>query len=171
MYREEIKTMLRYRYENIFDYLQNNIKPTEPSPANVDWFLVQILRDISMSRGIADGIIQRHRRNWQQPDSLKENLNDEPSFQECLLFRIVTGELVNIILERMKEYSLTKNKFDLSSIKMTFVKSIIETRIKVEDNKVKIVTFNDELLQRIKNAVKDEYKFESIANLNAMDFY
>jgi len=169
----EGKYMLRYRYENIFEYLKikEEIKEPSVSESNVDWYLQQLLKNIQLSKNVAVNIMRNHRMDWIKPPSLKDyDLNNGPTFTECFLFDAATKEFIHLILERMKEFNKTKKY--IQSTKVHFVKSIISTRIKVEEKTVYLYTYNEDLSKRIKEMCEKEgYDFIQIHNLKQMRFY
>jgi len=140
----------------------------EVTDKNVDWLIFQILRSEMISKINADTLIRNHRMNWIKPESLKDHeLDRGPSVVECLTMKVALTAFSTFIREIRKEFE--NKKGNVNDEKKEFVNSIIDTYIEVNENKIKLYTYNNKLLLRIKDAVKAEnysfkvIKFEEVA--------
>lgn len=174
--------MLRYRYENSFQLMQDSCKicinkhcpyvgrPREGSACiygkfkyenpgvtaqNADWLLFQIKRDVSITRMGTTSLINEHMRDWIMPDSLKNNeLNFRPTVSDAMLLKTLLYDYIIFINEKIKDINMIKR--DTTGGKISFVKSIIETRILVKDNTVQLYTCNNDLANRLRKITKEE---------------
>jgi len=190
--------MLRYKYENSIDMkvpscreclkfsscnrytrklsnfgacMDGSFKYKEPeiTTSNAFWFINQIMKDTQLAKIGAEKIIEQHRANWIRPESLKySEFEIGPSFIEAYGFKLVMHQFLHLILDRKKEYSSAS---DYKTSQVAFVNSIIKTRIKIEENNIKLFAYNEELVEKIKNSLKNEnYNLKIINNINDMGF-
>jgi len=152
-------------------YGEFQYREPEINTGNAQWYINQMMYDIQLSASGAESIKRNHMMNDVRPEALKDNdLIQGPTFTEAYIFKKIMNEFLHMILERKKEYD--KIKRDISSTKAAFVNSIINTRIRIDDNLIRIYTYNDELVQRIKKVAKEEKcKMLVLNNLNDMEFY
>jgi len=110
--------------------------------------------------------------DWTMPEVLKnKELERGPSTTEAIMFRIIMNEFSHLIFERKKKQE-TEKYYNSSSAKIAFVNSIINTRIKIEKRTVKLFTYNENLSEKIREAVKKEgFKLEVVNKVEDMRFY
>jgi len=154
--------MLKYQWTN--SYKREN-EPNIPkiTDTNAEWVLFQIGRMVQISKLSASKIKNKYRMNWILPDLLKEDFYDMLTYCEADLYEIVMDTFLKFLAVNEKELSYEKYR-QIDKI-IEFVKSIVYTKIKIEDTEVMIYTDNNELKRDIKKAIQNErYKLRTIAN-------
>ena len=155
--------MIRYQWLN--SYKREITEPNVPTvkDTNAEWILFQIGREIQISKFAAEDIKSKYRTNWILPDTLKETFYNLSSFSEADLYEIIMDTFLKFVTT--KEIELRNLKYGKMDDTITFVKSIIHTKIKIEDTDAIIYTNNEKLVKVIKEAVKNErYNIRTVSS-------
>ena len=155
--------MLRYQWLN--SYKREISDPNIPhiTDTTAEWVLFQIGRQVQLSKLIATGIKTKYRMNWILSGSLKEDLYNTPTHAEADLYEIVMDAFLKFLVENEKELSYEKRR-RVDKI-ITFVKTIVYTKIKVEETEIMIYTKSPNLVKSIKETIKNEkYTLRTISN-------
>jgi len=154
--------MLRFQWTNSFKR-----EPTEPNipsitELNAEWVLFQVGRDVQLYDNYASSIKNESLKNWVLPGTLKNDLSRLPSWSEADLFGIVMTTFLKFI---SKEKGVSYEKEWQIYKLVDFVKLLVYTKIKVEDDEVMIFTKQPELIILIKKALKNEkYTIRTISS-------
>jgi len=133
---------------------KHEYKHPDITASNVDWHLHLITKDMWIAKTNADTIIRNHRMDWAMPESLKDKeLQNGPSVIECLLYKEVLGEILKFISSRKKEYDLIKR--DTSGAKIVLANAIIDTKVLIDGNAIKLNIDCQELYDILKNKFKN----------------
>ncbi len=131
--------------------------------SNAEWLLFQLGRDVQLSKLCSTNIKSKYKMNWVLPGELKNDLYNTPTYTEADLYGIVMSAFLKFLVENEKDLSHKKSWRVSETI--DFVESIIHTKIKVEDNEVMIYTKSPELIDVIKEAIKNErYTLRTISS-------